>query len=110
LKLLKDYDHVVLWLDYFNKNLKRRQGRRVSRDQGVFDPSVQELAEASRAAGFQLSDQEINSDARFPRRSFAKSGYVMVAKKEDIKKSQIIDAVAEKLLWKRTSQKPGKSK
>jgi signal recognition particle subunit SRP19 len=108
LKLLKDYDHVVLWLDYFNKNLKRRQGRRVSRDVGVFDPTVQELAEAARSAGFQLSDEEINSEARFPRRSFTKSGYVMVAKKEGIKKSQIIDAVADKLLRKRSSQKTGK--
>jgi signal recognition particle subunit SEC65/rRNA processing protein Gar1 len=88
---LKDYDHVVLWLDYFNKNLKRRQGRKVKRDQAVFDPTVQELVEATRAAGFQLSDQEINSDARFPRRSFVKSGYVMVAKKEGIKKSQMIN-------------------
>jgi signal recognition particle subunit SRP19 len=102
-KLLKDYDHVVLWIDYFNKNLKRRQGRRVSRDQGVFDPTVQELAEATRAAGFQLSDQEINSNARFPRRSFTRSGYVMLAKKEGIKKSQIIDAVADKLVSRRTS-------
>jgi signal recognition particle subunit SRP19 len=108
LKLLKDYDHVVLWLDYFNKNLKRRQGRRVSRDVGVFDPTVQELTEAARSAGFQLSDEEINSEARFPRRSFTKSGYVMVAKKEGIKKSQIIDAVADKLLRKRSSQKTGK--
>jgi signal recognition particle subunit SRP19 len=107
-KLLKDYDHVVLWLDYFNKNLKRRQGRRVSRDGGVFDPTVQELAEAVRAAGFQFSDQEVNSDARFPRRSFTKSGYVMVAKKEGLKKSQIIDAVADKLLRRRSAQKAGK--
>ena len=95
---MKDYDHVVLWLDYFNKNLKRRQGRKVKRDQAVFDPTVQELVEATRAAGFQLSDQEINNDARFPRRSFVKSGYVMVAKKEGIKKSQMINAVANKLL------------
>jgi signal recognition particle subunit SRP19 len=95
---LKDYEHVVLWLDYFNKNLKRRQGRKVKRDQAVFDPTVQELVEATRAAGFELSDQEINSDARFPRRSFVRSGYVMVTKKEGIKKSQIIDAVANKLL------------
>jgi signal recognition particle subunit SRP19 len=95
---LKDYDHVVLWLDYFNKNLKRRQGRKVKREQAVFDPTVQELVEATKAAGFQLSDQEINSTARFPRRSFVKSGYVMVAKKEGIKKSQIINAVANKLL------------
>jgi signal recognition particle subunit SRP19 len=94
---LKDYEHVVLWLDYFNKNLKRRQGRKVKRDQAVFDPTVQELVEATRAAGFQLSDQEINIDARFPRRSFVKSGYVMVAKKEGLKKIQIINAVADKL-------------
>ena len=101
---MKDYEHVVLWLDYFNKNLKRRQGRKVKRDQAVFDPTVQELVEATRAAGFELSDQEINSDARFPRRSFVRSGYVMVAKKGGIKKSQIIDAIADKLL-RRSLQK-----
>lgn len=104
---MKDYEHVVLWLDYFNKNLKRRQGRKVKRDQAVFDPTVQELVEATRAAGFQLSDEEINNDARFPRRSFVKSGYVMVAKKEGIKKSQIINAVATKLL-RRSLQNSGK--
>jgi signal recognition particle subunit SRP19 len=104
---LKDYDHMVLWLDYFNKNLKRRQGRKVKRDQAVFDPTIQELVEATRAAGFQLSDQEINSDARFPSRSFVKSGYVMVPKKEGVKKSQIINAVANKLL-RRSLQKSTK--
>ena len=102
---MKDYEHVVVWLDYFNRNLKRRQGRKVNRDKAVFDPTVQELVEAARAAGFQFSDQEINSDARFPRRSFVKSGYIMLAKKEGIKKSQIIDEVANKLL-RRTTQKP----
>jgi signal recognition particle subunit SRP19 len=104
---LKDYDHVVLWLDYFNKNLRRRQGRKVKRDQAVFDPTIQELVEAARAAGFQLLDQEINSNARYPRRSFVKSGYVMVAKSEGIKKSQIISAVAIKLL-RRSLQKSTK--
>ncbi|MFL6482555.1 MAG: signal recognition particle subunit SRP19/SEC65 family protein [Nitrososphaera sp.] len=104
---MKDYEHVILWLDYFNKNLKRRQGRKVKRDRAIFDPTVQDLAEATRAAGFQLSDQDINSDARYPRRSFVKSGYVMVAKSENIKKSQIIEAVANKLV-RRSSQKPGK--
>lgn len=101
---MKDYEHVVIWLDYFNKNLKRRQGRKVKRDQAIFDPTVQELVEATRAAGFQLSDQEINSDARYPRRSFVKSGYVMVAKKEGMKKSQIINAVAN-ILLRRSLQK-----
>ena len=104
---MKDYEHVVLWLDYFNRNLKRRQGRKVKRDQAVFDPTIQDLVEAARAAGFQFSEQEINSNARHPRRSFVKSGYIMVAKKEGVKKSQIIDEVANKLL-RRSSQKSTK--
>lgn len=98
----------MLWLDYFNKNLKRRQGRKVNREQAVFDPTVQELAEAAKAAGFQFSDQEVNDNARFPRRSFTRSGYVMVAKKEGVKKSQVIDAVAEKIVQRRSKQKSGK--
>jgi signal recognition particle subunit SRP19 len=105
---LKTYDHVIVWLDYFNKNLRRRQGRKVNRDQAVFDPTVQELAEAARAAGFQFSDQEVNNGARFPRRSFVKSGYVMIAKKDGVKKSQVIDAIADKMVQRRSRQKSGK--
>jgi len=107
---LKDYDHVILWMNYFNKNLKRRQGRKVNSNQAVFDPTIEELIEAAKAAGFQFSDQEVNGRARFPRRSFVKtgSGYVMVAKKEGMKKSQIIDAVADRMLQKRNKQKSGK--
>lgn len=105
---MKDYDHVVLWLDYFNKNLKRRQGRKVNREQAVFDPTVLELAEAARASGLQFSEQEMSSEAKFPRRSFVKSGYVMVAKKEGVKKSQVIDAVADMMVQKRSKQKSGK--
>ncbi len=105
---MKDYDHVILWLDYFNKNLKRRQGRKVKRDQAIFDPTIQELVEAVKTAGFQLADDEINDHARFPRRSFVKSGYVMIAKKEGVKKSAVIENIAERMLQKRSRQKAGK--
>jgi signal recognition particle subunit SRP19 len=104
---LKDYDHVILWLDYFNKNLKRRQGRKVKRDQSVFDPTISELSEAAKAAGLEFSDSEVNDGARYPRRSFTKSGYIMVVRKEGTKKSQLVDSVAEKLVQKRSRQKSG---
>ncbi|MEO9294620.1 MAG: signal recognition particle subunit SRP19/SEC65 family protein [Nitrososphaera sp.] len=105
---MKDYDHVILWLDYFNKNLKVRQGRRVKRERAVFDPTVAELVEAAKAAGFDVADDAVNDHARFPRRSFVKSGYVMLAKKEGIKKSRVLDSVSEKLVQKRARQKSGK--
>jgi signal recognition particle subunit SRP19 len=104
---LKDYDHVILWLDYFNKNLKRRQGRKVKRDRSVFDPTISELSEATKAAGFEFTESEVNDGARYPRRAFTKSGYVMVMKKDGAKKSQVIDAVAEKLVQRRSRQKSG---
>ena len=99
-----------MWLDYFNKNLKRRQGRKVNSEQAVFDPTVQELEDAARAAGFQFSGQEVNNGAKFPRRSFVKSGYVMVAKKEGAKKSQMINAIADKMVQRRSRQKSGGKK
>ena len=105
---MKDYDHVILWLDYFNKNLKRRQGRKVKRERAVFDPTVAELIEAVKTAGFEVADDAVNEQARFPRRSFVKSGYVMIAKKDGVSKSKIVDSVAEKLLQKRARQKSGK--
>ncbi len=105
---MKDYDHVILWLDYFNKNLKRRQGRKVKRDQAVFDPTLQELLDAVKTVGYKVEDDAINDTARFPRRSFVKSGYVMLAKQEGVKKSKMISTVAEKLLQRRAKQKSGK--
>ena len=105
---MKDYDHVILWLDYFNKNLKVRQGRRVKREQAVFDPTITELVEAAKAAGYDVADDAMNDHARFPRRSFVKSGYVMVAKREGVKKSKVLDSVSEKLVQKRARQKSGK--
>jgi signal recognition particle subunit SRP19 len=105
---LKDYDHIILWIDYFNKNLKRRQGRKVKRDHAIFDPTVQELVEAVKAVGYEIEEDAVNDTARFPRRAFVKSGYVMLSKKEGVNKSKVITSVAERLLQKRSRQKSGK--
>jgi signal recognition particle subunit SRP19 len=76
---LKDYDHVILWLDYFNKNLSRSKGRKVKRDKSVFDPSLLELIDAA--------------------------GYIMILKPSDVKKTVTINTIAEKMVQKRNKQK-----
>ncbi|TLX83937.1 MAG: hypothetical protein E6K98_03755, partial [Thaumarchaeota archaeon] len=53
---MKDYEHVVIWLDYFNKTLPQKMGRRVSRDKSIFDPSLKELIDAAKAAGFEPTE------------------------------------------------------
>lgn len=102
---MKDYEHIILWLDYFNKHLSKRKGRKVKRDRAVFDPTITELVDAAKSVGYNPLTEETNDKARYPRRSFVRSGYVMLPKSEDVKKTAIIDLVAEKMVQKRSKQK-----
>lgn len=97
---MKDYDHVVVWLDYFNKNLKRSKGRRQGLEKCVFDPSLKELADATRAAGLEITESD--DKVRHPRRPFVRSGYVVLPKGSP--KTKILDMISEKLVAKRAKQ------
>jgi signal recognition particle subunit SRP19 len=98
---VKDYDHVIVWTDYFNRNLSRRKGRKVSKDVAIFDPSIQELLDASKSAGFAVINDNTNESARFPRRPYVRSGYVMLEKIENLKKSNILNTLAERIVQNR---------
>ena len=97
---MKDYEHVVVWLDYFNKTLPKKMGRRVSKEKSVFDPSLKELTEAAMAAGFELKEE--NDQVRFPRRPFVRSGYIILPK--GMSKTKAIAKISEKLVSKRAKQ------
>ncbi len=102
---MKDYDHVILWLDYFNRNLSRSKGRRVKRDKAIFDPTLLDLIYAAKAAGYNPTMEETNAQARYPRRPFVKSSYIMVLKSNEVKKSVTIKTIADKMVQKRNKQK-----
>lgn len=93
---MKDYDHYIVWLDYFNKSLSKRKGRRVKQQLSVFDPTLEDLIEAAKSVGYQLPLEDTNDHARYPRRPFVRSGYVMLPKQE--KKSVLIQSIAQRLL------------
>jgi signal recognition particle subunit SRP19 len=97
---MKDYEHVVVWLDYFNKTLSKKMGRRVSKEKSVFDPSLKELSDAAKAAGFELKEE--NDQVRFPRRPFVRSGYIILPK--GVSKSKAMAKISEKLIAKRAKQ------
>ncbi len=97
---MKDYEHVVIWLDYFNKNLKKSKGRRQGLDKCVFDPSLKELVDATTTAGFEIT--ESNDKVRFPKRPFVRSGYVVLPKGSS--KTKILNKISEKLILKRSKQ------
>jgi len=97
---MKDYDHVVIWLDYFNKTLPRNKGRRLEKEKCVFDPSLKELSDAALAAGFEIKETE--EKVRYPRRPYVRSGYIVLPKGST--KTNILNKISEKLVSKRTKQ------
>ena len=97
---MKDYEHIVVWLDYFNKNLKKSKGRRMGLEKCIFDPSLKELMDATTSAGFEITESE--EKVRFPRRPFVRSGYVVLPKGSS--KTKILNKISEKLVAKRSKQ------
>jgi len=97
---MKDYEHVVIWLDYFNKNLKKSKGRRLGLEKCVFDPSLKELTDATTSAGFEITETE--DKVRYPKRPFVRSGYVVLPKGSS--KTIILNKISQKLVSKRAKQ------
>ena len=97
---MKDYEHVVIWLDYFNKNLKKSKGRRQQLAKCVFDPSLKELIDATKAAGFEITESD--DKVRYPKRPIVRSGYIVLPKGSS--KTTILNKISEKLVAKRAKQ------
>ena len=97
---MKDYEHVVIWLDYFNKTLPRNKGRKLSKEKCIFDPSLKELIDASKAAG--LEPKETEEQVRFPKRPYVRSGYIVLEK--NTTKINIMNKISSKLVSKREKQ------
>ncbi|MBI2938727.1 MAG: hypothetical protein HYY22_11045 [Thaumarchaeota archaeon] len=75
---MKDYDRLVIWVDYFNSNIGRSEGRRVPLNMAVRNPTLQELEEAARRAEYEYESQE----AAHPKRMRSKSGYVSIKRRK----------------------------
>lgn len=98
---MKDYDQVIVWLDYFNKNLKKSRGRRLGLARCVFDPSLKELSDAATEAGLDIT--ETNERARLPKRPYLRSGYISLPKAGKTK-GAILDMISKKLVAKRAAK------
>lgn len=96
---MKDYKRLVIWLDYFNSSISRPKGRRVPLNMAVRSPSLDELIQGAKRAGY-APEPEV---AAYPKRSASVSGYVSV---ERIKaKSLIIKEVSSALRTLRTERR-----
>jgi len=88
---MKEYEKQVLWLDYFNSELKRSEGRRVPLNTATRAPTLQELQDACT----RLNLQPVAQSAIYPSRRLKESGYVAVRKGKP--KQSIVMKVAREL-------------
>jgi signal recognition particle subunit SEC65 len=88
---MKEYEKQVLWLDYFNSELKRSDGRRVPLNTATRAPTLPELEDACR----RLNLQPVSQPAFYPSRRLKESGYVSVKKSKP--KQALLVRVAKEL-------------
>lgn len=84
---------LVLWPHYFDRNLTRKQGRRVKQEDAMERPKAGHIAQAARSVGLKA---EILEDAKHPAFWHESTGCVIVEKAHE-PKSAVLDQVARRL-------------
>ena len=90
---MKKLDKAIIWPIYFDSSKTRKNGRRVPKNLAVQSPKITELKEATDKLGLK---NEINIESHFPKMPWAKTGMLLVEKKEA--KEKIIQKIAKQLL------------
>jgi signal recognition particle subunit SRP19 len=85
-------DHIVLWPSYFDSRKSRAEGRRVSKESSLENPSVEEIQKAVKSIGL---DATIKKTKSYPRKWWENEGQVRVEK--TMSKTQLINQVVAKL-------------
>ncbi|MDV3276888.1 MAG: hypothetical protein LYZ69_00295 [Nitrososphaerales archaeon] len=108
---MKDYGSYVIWLDYFNSELKRAGGRRVPLSMATRAPTLEELEDACRRLNLQPTSQK----ASFPASASRASGYVSIKKAKPkhglvLKIAKELSVVRGQALKKQGHQRSGQKK
>ena len=96
---MKKLDKAIIWPIYFDANKTRKEGRRVSKGLAVQSPKIIEVKEAVDKLGLR---NELNTEAHFPKTPWAKTGMLLVEKKEA--KEKIIQKIAKQLVKIKSAQ------
>ena len=96
---MRKLNKAIIWPIYFDTSKTRKEGRRVPKNLAVQSPKIIELKDATDKIGL---ENVIKLDAHFPKTHWAKSGMLLVEKKEA--KEKIIQKIAKQLVKIRNQQ------
>ena len=89
----------IIWVNYFDKSLSRKEGRKIPRNKAISKPRLEELASIASSMGYRIIDKK---EARYPSSWWIKSGYVVIDKSSlnnSESKKTLIDKIAKE--WRR---------
>jgi len=90
---MRKLDKAIIWPIYFDASKTRKQGRRVQKNLAVQYPKITEIKEAVDRLGL---SNEVRVDAYFSKMPWAKTGMLLVEKREP--KEKIIQKIAKQLV------------
>jgi len=90
---MRKLDKAIIWPIYFDASKTRKQGRRVQKNLAVQYPKITEIKEAVDRLGL---SNEVRVDAHFSKMPWAKTGMLLVEKREP--KEKIIQKIAKQLV------------
>jgi len=90
---MRKLDKAIIWPIYFDSSKTRKEGRRVPKNLAVQSPKILEVKEAVDRLGLR---NEVNLEAHFPQMPWAKTGMLLVEKKEA--KEKMIQKIAKQLV------------
>ena len=100
---MRKLDKAIIWPSYFDSAKTRKEGRRVPKNLAVQSPKIIEIKEAVDKLSLH---SEVNLEVHFPKMPWAKTGLLLVEKKEA--KEKIIQKIAKQLLKIRSQPQPTK--
>ena len=66
---------ITIWPQYLNKNLSLSEGRKISKDDAVVEPTISDIEKALKRLGLQYNVQK---EFSYPGKWYEKSGRVLV--------------------------------
>lgn len=83
---------VVIYPLYFDKNLTRKQGRRVSKKMAVEKPQLENIIKSARSLGL---NPHVEKDASHSSRPSVRDGRIVIDKKTS--KTKLLEQIAQRI-------------
>jgi len=96
---VKYKNSIIIWVNYFNKELTKKEGRKLSKREAVKNPTLDELRDIAIKMGYKVIDIK---KARYPSSWWVEGGYIVIDKTSaDDKKINILRNIAKEMRRRR---------